>query len=122
METDTTERRREPRFPVDAEAVVGLPNSHEFVSATATNLSGAGALLRFAKPVQLAVGDWVVCDFKIRDDPDVPLPYWGAGRVVRADGWSAAIELSAGGLHPLDPNGGDHRGSIPADSSEAGGS
>jgi hypothetical protein len=42
------------------------------------------------------VGDDLVCDFKVGHGPDVALPYWGVGRVVRVDGCSAAIDLSAG--------------------------
>jgi len=96
MEPDAAERRRDPRFPVNAEAAVELPKSHEVVSATAINLSESRALLRFGGPVELAVGDDLVCDFKVGHGPDVALPYWGVGRVVRVDGCSAAIDLSAG--------------------------
>jgi len=102
MQPDYSDRRREPRFPIEAGATVEVSKNGEVVSATTVNISGSGVLLQFEEPVQLAVGDQVVCEFKVSYETDKPLPYWGVGHVVRVDGCRAAIVLMAGGLAPLE--------------------
>ena len=101
MEPDGSDRRREDRFPIKAGAAVAVNNNGRTVSATTLDISGCGVLLQFEEPVQLAVGDKVVCDFDVSYEADKPLPYWGVGYVVRVDGCRAAIDLNAGGLSPL---------------------
>ena len=40
----------------------------------------------FEEPVQLAVGDRVICEFMVLHDADKPLPYWGVENVARTEG------------------------------------
>ena len=94
------ERRREPRYPVHAKATLELAASKEPVPANIGNLSAAGVFLTFPDPVRLAVGDEVSCVLKVRHGAGPPLPCWGLGRVVRVEGQSAAIELTAAGFDP----------------------
>lgn len=86
MEPDGSDRRREDRFPINAGAAVAVNDNGRTASATTLNISGCGVLLQFAEPVQLAVGDQVVCDFDASHDTDKRLPYWAVGYVVRVDG------------------------------------
>lgn len=99
MEND--ERRREPRYAVEAEAAVDIPGKRRPVSAATLNLSACGVLLQFKDPVQLAIGDQVICEFKLRDCPDKALPCWGIGSIVRLDGSTVGIEL-AGAVTPAE--------------------
>jgi hypothetical protein len=84
-----------------------LPQKGKAVRATTVNLSGCGVLLHFREPVQIAVGDELICEFKVRHRAGKSLPCWGVGHVVRIDGTKAAVELSAGGYNPADPASGD---------------
>src|ERR1035437_6445018 len=102
MEPDQSQKRREPRFPIEAGATVEVSNSGQIARATTVDISGCGVLLHFEEPVQLAVGDQVICEFEVLHDADKPLPYWGVGNVIRVEGCRAAIELKAGGLSPLE--------------------
>lgn len=114
-----SERRREPRYATEAEAAVEFLDMNVAFSATTVKLSESGTLLRFTGPIPLAVGDDVICEFKVRHGPDQPLPYGGVDRVVRVDGSHAVIELSAGGPNPLESGVADSDSSDPAGSSEA---
>jgi hypothetical protein len=103
MEENPSERRKEPRFRVDAGASFEVNKNGQILRATTLDMSGSGVLLRFDGAVQLAPGDEVTCDFKLSSDADNSLPHWGIGTVVRVDGRSVAIELKAGGLCELEP-------------------
>jgi len=97
MERTPTEKRREPRFAIEAGAVVRLHREGQSVCATTLNMSGCGALLRLAAPVPLAVGDSVVCDFDISSESGETLPCWADGTVVRVDGSNVvAVDFRAG--------------------------
>ena len=102
MNPDPSDRRKEPRYPVEAGASVEVHGNGRITHATTIDMSGAGALLRFDEPVQLTVGDQVICEFAVSHDADRPLPYWGVGDVVRVDGCRAAISLRAAGLSPIE--------------------
>jgi PilZ domain len=102
MKHHETEKRKEIRYPIEAEAKVELVKGGQALWATTENLSESGALLHFEEPTQLAVGDEVNCEFTTRRSPDKPLPCWGMGRVVRVDASRAGVELSAAGFDPTE--------------------
>ena len=89
------DRRRETRYPIEAEATVELRREKDTIPATTVDLSESGVFLRFKAPVQLAVGDEVTCEFKVRHGPDKALPYWGTGTVARVEGLGAGVVLAA---------------------------
>jgi hypothetical protein len=95
-----SETRKELRFLVEAGATVEVCKSGEILHATTANMSGGGVLLDFEEPVQLAVGDRVICEFMVVHDADKPLPYWGVGNVARVENSRVAIELKGGGFCP----------------------
>ncbi len=101
MEPDYPLKRRELRFLVEAGATVEVSKNGQTVHAKTVNMSPSGVLLNFEEPVQLAVGDQVICEFKVAHEADSPLPYWGVGDVVRVGNSSVAVLLKAGGYSPL---------------------
>jgi hypothetical protein len=101
MEPDHSGKRRELRFLIEAGARVEVCKSGQTLRATTANMSGGGVLLDFEEPVQLAVGDRVICEFMVLHDADKPLPYWGVGNVARVENCRVAIELKGGGFSPL---------------------
>jgi len=101
MEPERAERRKEPRFPIQAGAVVEVNNNGRIARATTVNMSSFGALLQFQEPLPLQIGDRVICEFQVQHDEDKPLPYWGVGYVVRVEDSRAAIDFKAGGFLPL---------------------
>ena len=83
-----------------------MKSKGEYLAATTIDMSGCGALVQFDEPAPFAVGDRVTCEFKIPQEIDLPLPYWGVGNVVRVQGCLVAIDLKAGGLcHPASSSG-----------------
>ncbi|MGB8012508.1 MAG: PilZ domain-containing protein [Terriglobales bacterium] len=103
MEPDPTRgRRRELRFMIEAGATVEVVKCGQTFRATTVNMSGCGVLLHFEKPAVLVVGDEVVCEFKIEDDVEETLPYWGVGTVVRIADLDVAIDIKGGGFSRLD--------------------
>ena len=102
IELDPLERRREPRFPIQAGATVEVTANGRVVHAITIDMSGCGVLLDFAESVPLTVGQQVICEFNVSHDADKPLPYWGVGKVVRVHECRAAIDLIAGGFCPLE--------------------
>jgi hypothetical protein len=97
MEPSLTENRREPRFQIEAGATVELHNKGQIVKATTVNMSGCGVLLQFTAPLDLVVGDEVLCDFKLALEAGDPLPRWGLGTVVRVDNLRVAVDFRGGG-------------------------
>jgi hypothetical protein len=91
------DRRREPRFSIQAGAVVGLRRDGQVVNAITINMSGCGVLLQFPAPVDLTVGDTVVCDFHLPDETGRLLPCWAEGIVIRLDGNRVAIDFRSAG-------------------------
>jgi hypothetical protein len=97
--------KREDRIAIEADATVEFGETGQSSAAKSINMTSAGVLLRFDEPVELAAGDRVTCDFLFEHGPDLPLPYWGLGRIVRVDAaGSVAVELHATGLSQHDPH------------------
>jgi hypothetical protein len=97
------EKRREPRFDIQAGAVVRLRRDGDIVTASTVNISGCGVLLQFETPISIAVGDAVVCDLDISDEQGQVLPCWADGTVVRVDGTRVAVDFRAGSWSPGHP-------------------
>jgi hypothetical protein len=72
-------QQRELRFLIEAGATVDVIKNGQTIRATTVNMSGCGVLPHFEEPVQLAVGDQVIAEFKIANEADKSLPYWGWG-------------------------------------------
>lgn len=106
MRDNTMHVKREDRIPVEAPAIVESVDTGQHSEGKSINMTSGGVLLHFDKPVPLAVGDQVSCDFLVEHGPGLPLPYWGLGRIVRVDSaaQSVAVELNTTGLAQFDPN------------------
>jgi hypothetical protein len=102
MEPDRSNRRREPRFQIAAGSTVEVSKNGQLAHATTVDLSGCGVRLRFEEPIQLALGDHVLCEFKIPQDAGELLPYWGVGDVVRVEDHCVAIDFSGAGWSSLE--------------------
>jgi c-di-GMP-binding flagellar brake protein YcgR len=95
MESTPEDRRRAPRFPIEARVTVEKASGESF-SAAAVNISSSGMLLRMEPPFPLELDDEVTVEIELPDDPEKAFSAWGLGKVVRMDRESSAIELSAG--------------------------
>jgi c-di-GMP-binding flagellar brake protein YcgR len=104
MATDHSEKRSEPRLPIKAGTIIEVMKNGEAMRGTTIDMSASGVLLCFAEAVELFPGDQVTCEFMVDHEPDQPLPYWGVGKVLRADGCHVAIALTAIGLTPVAPS------------------
>jgi hypothetical protein len=49
------------------------------------------------------VGDSVICEFMLDDDPQHSLPRWAVGEIVRFEGITAAIAFKGAGLMSTKP-------------------
>jgi hypothetical protein len=96
METMHIEHRREPRFQIAAGTTVEMHSKGQIVSATTVNMSGCGVLLELSEAPPLALGDEVMCEFKLPQEADASLPLWGLGTVVRLDDRRIAVDLRGG--------------------------
>jgi hypothetical protein len=97
MQATRDEKRREPRFAIQAGTLVGVRRGDKTVKAVTINMSGCGVLLQLSEPVELVVGDTVVCDFDLPNEAGALLPYWAEGSVVRLDENRIAIDFHCGG-------------------------
>jgi hypothetical protein len=102
IEPAGSDKRREPRFAIEAGTTVEVFNNGQIVRATTVNMSGCGVLLQLQAPVGLNLGDQVICEFNISPDPDKPLPCWAVGEIVRLENCHAAVDFKAGGFIALD--------------------
>lgn len=91
-----TEKRREPRFQIEANARIKISVGDRSATGHTVNVSGSGALVELSAPLELNVGDRLVCEFDVPADPDKPLSNWGTGRVLRVEGSRIAIALDSG--------------------------
>jgi PilZ domain len=95
MEYEGPERRREPRFPIETEAVLESTQTGEKLAGTTRNISVGGVLVQVEQNPGLSVGDEVRCEIKLPPQTEEPLPSWGIGNVVRVEDSTAAIQLAA---------------------------
>src|ERR1035438_6323468 len=103
MEHESTERRTEARYPIEAKVII-RKNSGETIPATAANISGGGMLLHVEQPSKFRIGEAVTVQVELPDNPDKPFVSWGLARVVRFNDSYFGIQLSAGVFEPgFDP-------------------
>jgi hypothetical protein len=95
MALEQSERRREPRYPVEAKVTVHKDGGGS-IGAMASNISSAGMLLRVERPSDLREGERVTVDVELPAKPGAPFSAWGAATVVRVDGGIFAVHLEAG--------------------------
>lgn len=100
METNRIEKRRAPRFPIPAPAIV-RDASGKKARATVVNISSSGILVNLEEPLPFWPADEVMIEIDLPEDPEKPLPAWGVARVVRVEGSRIAVELTSAGFHPL---------------------
>jgi c-di-GMP-binding flagellar brake protein YcgR len=100
MSEDHTERRREPRFSIGAEAVLRRCDSQQSYPATTVNVSAGGLLLKLAETCPFQVGEHLICEVALADSAERALASWGVGRVVRVDQVNMAVELKAAVFSP----------------------
>lgn len=89
------EKRAEVRLPIAIGASVTLRDWPLPNPAMTVNLNSNGALLRFATPIDLALGDVIMCDFA---KPEVDVKngapgHWARGEVVRISGNDVALQF-----------------------------
>ena len=95
MQYTDVERRRAPRYPLEARVVLHREGA-EPVYGQAVNISSSGMLVHLAAPVAFAPGDAVTVELELPPNFDKPFSRWGIGSVVRVDEQQSAIELRAG--------------------------
>lgn len=95
MECSPEEKRRAPRYPIEALVNIRTESGHT-LTATAVNICSSGMLLRLAQPFPLSLGEEVTVEVDLPDPFDKALSAWGVATVVRLDGLHSAVQLSAG--------------------------
>lgn len=95
MAYEQPERRREPRYPVEAKVIVHRDGGGS-LAAMAANISSAGMLLRVERPSDFHQGEQVTVEVELPANPGPPFSAWGAATVVRVDGSMFAVHLEAG--------------------------
>lgn len=95
MEYEDKERRKSPRYPIEARVIL-YRQQGEPISANAVDMSSSGMLVRVDRSMPFSVGDEVTVEVDLPPGFDEPLSRWGIGTVVRLDGEHSAIHLRAG--------------------------
>ncbi len=90
------ERRKERRFPIQTNASIRVSKGTESANGTTVNVSAGGAQVYLDTPLQLNLGDQVVCQIDLPDDLEEPLSSWAIAHVVRIDGNLIAIQMEGG--------------------------
>jgi hypothetical protein len=104
MENLPEERRRAPRYPIEARVIVSKTDG-ETVLANCLNVSSSGILIEVEQPSRFQIGEEVTVELDLPNDADKALSVWGVGRVVRVDAQQSAIQLDAGSFHDLQASG-----------------
>lgn len=102
MRTDhePAERRREPRYPIEAKVRV-WKRSGEMVCATAVDISSSGMRLRPCQACTLELDEEVSIQIELPESVDKPFSSWGLGRVVYINERGIGIQLFGGRFDPL---------------------
>ena len=89
------EKRAEVRLPIEVGTSITLRDWPLPNPAKTVNLNSNGALLRFAKPIALELGDVIMCDFaETETDIRNGAPtQWARGEVVRISGSDVALQF-----------------------------
>jgi PilZ domain len=95
MTPHANERRKAPRFPIEARVTVRKVDG-ESLSARAVNISSSGMLLHIGQPFLFHVGEEVVVEVELGQNRGEGFSSWGIGKVVRVDALRSAVQLFAG--------------------------
>jgi hypothetical protein len=95
MEPIDVERRKSPRYPIEARVVIHQ-GTGEPVSGAAVDISSSGMLVHLDRPIPFHLGEEVTVEVELPPHSGKPFSPWGIGRVVRLDGERSAIQLCAG--------------------------
>ncbi len=96
MKTKFDERRKERRFPIQTNASIRVSKGTESASGTTINVSAGGAQVYLKTPLNLNVGDQVICQLDLPVDIEEPLSSWAIAHVVRIEGNQIAIQMEGG--------------------------
>jgi len=99
MEPIDVERRKSPRYPIQARVVI-YKRAGEPVSGAAVDIGSSGMLVHLDRPIPFYLGEDVTVEVELPPHSDKPFSPWGIGRVVRLDGERSAIQLCAGTFIP----------------------
>jgi hypothetical protein len=100
-EDQNGERRKEPRYLVEAKVIV-RKKSGEVFPATAIDISSSGMRLRRYQSCPLDLEDEVSAEIEVPEFPDKPLSSWGYGRVAyKKNERGIGIQLFGGRFGPL---------------------
>lgn len=102
MRSSRIEKRRAPRFSVQASATLRDANGRSS-RATVVDISSSGIAAEMQEPLRLSPGDSVMIDVTIESaaPENYPLPAWGVAKVVRVEGARVSVEFTSAGFHPL---------------------
>jgi c-di-GMP-binding flagellar brake protein YcgR len=100
MKHNSSERRKEPRYPVEANVIVQKKNG-ERIRATAVDISSSGIRLRLGQPCPLDQDEEVTLEVELPEHPDKPFSSWGLGRVVYRNDGGIGIQLYGGHFDPM---------------------
>jgi c-di-GMP-binding flagellar brake protein YcgR len=95
MEYEHMNRRKEVRYPIEADVIVSKNSGHT-IHATAADISSGGMLLHVEQPSDFSVDEMVTVEVWLPDEPGKPFAEWGLAKVVRKDGCRFGIQLCAG--------------------------
>ena len=90
MEDELANKRKEPRYPLETQAILER-NTGEKLNAATLNVSGGGMLVQTERATELRVGEELRCGVLLY--PDKPPQPWGLGTVVRIENLLVAIEF-----------------------------
>jgi c-di-GMP-binding flagellar brake protein YcgR len=99
---DTLERRREFRYPVEAEVILRKKDG-ESIHATAVDISSSGMRLHLPERCRLILYEEVSVEVQLPECEDKPFSSWGLGRVAYLNGNRAGIQLFGGKFDPANP-------------------
>ena len=95
MSDQSSDRRREPRFSIDSQAVLRRRDGADVFPAVVLNISSGGLLVGLnASP--FAVADTVIFEIVLPYATEQAFASWGIGRVTRIDESKVAIEINSG--------------------------
>lgn len=95
MDQKALERRRELRYPLEANAILRKENG-ECLRAKAVDISSSGMQLELDQPALLEPEEVVTVELELAGQPDKPLSSWGVGRIAHLNSKRIGVELFAG--------------------------
>jgi hypothetical protein len=103
-DTQGMERRKEARYPVEANVIVRKKGG-EAIAATAVDISSSGMRLRPCQSCPLDLDDEVSVEIELPEFPDKPFSSWGLGRIAYKNERGIGIQLFGGRFDPFPGSG-----------------